>query len=161
MRVGQASLSRPKSGAGTSQYKGLQTQIDELRVRIARLEQRKPSASSELSHSQFVHELVRARRDRSAVIGPELLGEPAWDILLELYAAELDRHQVLVSKVGKATGIAETTALRWLDRLEDEGWLTRAPDPRRGRRVFVMLTAKGSIALQAYVDKQLALRSLV
>lgn len=164
MRVGQASLSRPKSGADspveTSQYKGLQRQIDELRARIARLEQRKPSASSELSHIKFVHELVRARRDRWALIGPELLGEPGWDILLELYAAELDRHQVLVSKVGKASGTAETTALRWLERLEAEGWLTRVPDPKRGRRVFVMLTGRGSAAMRAYVDKQLALRSL-
>ena len=164
MRVGQASLSRPKSGADspdeTSQYKRLQTQIDELRARIARLEQRKPSARSALSHIKFVHEVVRARRDRLALIGPELLGEPAWDILLELYAAELDRHQVLVSKVGKASGIAETTALRWLERLEAEGWLTRVPDPKRGRRVFVMLTGRGSAAMRAYVDKQLALRSL-
>ena len=163
MRVGQDSLSRPKSGADspakTPQYNGLQTQIDELRARIARLEQRKSSASSELSHSKFVHELVRARRDRLALIGPELLGEPGWDILLELYAAELDRHQVLVSKVGKANGIAETTALRWLDRLDAEGWLTRVPDPKRGRRVFVMLTGRGSAAMRAYVDKQLALRS--
>ena len=156
-------MRRPRSGANakveTAQQKGLQTQIDELRVRIARLEQGKPSASSELSHSKFVHELVRARRDRWVVIAPELLGEPGWDILLELYAAELDRHQVLVSKVGKASGTAETTALRWLERLEAEGWLTRVPDPKRGRRVFVMLTGRGSAAMRAYVDKQLALRS--
>ncbi len=159
---GQASLSRPKSGAHspaeTPQYKGLQTQIDELRVRVARLEQHKPSASSELSHTKFVHEVVRARRDRSALFGPELLGEPAWDILLELYAAELDRHRVLVSKVGKESGIAETTAFRWLERLDAEGWLTRVPDPKRRRRVFVMLTGRGSAAMRAYVDKQLALR---
>ena len=156
-------MSRPKSGADTptktSHYKGLQTQIDELCARLDRLEQRKLSASSELSHTKFVHELMRARRDRLALISSDLLGEPAWDILLELYAAELDRHQVLVSKVGKASGTAETTALRWLERLEAEGWVTRVPDPKRGRRIFVMLTGRGSAAMRAYVEKQLSLRS--
>jgi DNA-binding MarR family transcriptional regulator len=156
-------LNRPKSKLVSRDKvpgdKRLQAQIDQLRVRVAQLEQHKLPVYGPLSHNRFVHDLVQARRDRSALFGPELLGEPAWDILLELYVAELDRQKVLVSKVGKSSGIAETTALRWLDRLENDGWLTRVPDPSRGRRVFVMLTGRGSVAMQVYVDKQIARRS--
>jgi DNA-binding MarR family transcriptional regulator len=82
------------------------------------------------------------------LFGPDLFSDPAWDIFLDLYLAELEDRKVLVSSVGRGA-IAETTALRWLDRLEAAGWIRRVPDPVLGRRTYAVLTPKASGALRS------------
>jgi hypothetical protein len=59
------------------------------------------------------------RRRRSAVFGEGLFSDPAWDILLELFAAELG---------GRSVGLADlthvaprSTLARWLTALEERG----------------------------------------
>lgn len=96
---------------------------------------------------------IRARRLRDEVFGlPGLFEDPAWDMLLDLYAADLERRQVSVSSLCIAAAVAPTTALRWINKLIAFGLLERAPDAFDRRRAFVALTPRATGALRDYMN---------
>ena len=97
-----------------------------------------------------VRALIRARRLRDGFFGDGLFEEPAWDMMLDLFAAELEGARVSVSSLCIAAAVAPTTALRWIGRLTAEGWFERRPDPRDRRRAFVALGARGNSAMRGY-----------
>jgi DNA-binding MarR family transcriptional regulator len=106
----------------------------------------------DLTKAKWCRQLLRARRDRNRFFGEHLFGDPAWDMLLELYAAELSQRRVSVGGLAAGSGTPMTTALRWIDALVKDGLAERRPDPLDARRVFVSLTKKGSHAMDAYLQ---------
>lgn len=129
----------------------LQAQLDQLRARLAF-----PAPSAELGddegmQARLVNEILRARRRREKAFGGDLFGEPAWDILLELYAAEHAQRKLSVSSVCYVSAVPATTALRWIQRLEKDGWLERAEDPLDGRRSWIQLTERASGQMRKFV----------
>ena len=99
-----------------------------------------------------VRDAIRARRLRDQVFGTGLFEDPAWDMLLDLFAAELERAQVSVSSLCIAAGGAPTTALRWITRMTDAGLFERRPDPFDRRRAFIALSSRASAGMRSYVD---------
>jgi DNA-binding MarR family transcriptional regulator len=97
-----------------------------------------------------VRSLIRARRLRSRFFPDDIFADPAWDILLELFAADILQRRVSISDAAIASAVPPTTALRWLNRLVEAGMLVRHSDPRDARRVFVELTPETSLALRRY-----------
>lgn len=85
---------------------------------------------------------LRRRRDAASGI-KGLFGEPAWDILLDLYIAQRSRAELQVSSVCIEAGVPSTTILRWIARLEREGLVYRAADKGDARRRYVRLTEQG------------------
>ena len=142
---------KSKAGNGMSPLKSLEKRVEELNLRLSRLEQPESQTDDQPSHSTFLREIRRLRDYRNALFDGELFGEPAWDILLQLYGAELEGKPLIVSKVGRASSVSPTTALRWVDRLEAGGWLERVPDPKSRKRIFVVLTAPASKAMRSYL----------
>jgi DNA-binding MarR family transcriptional regulator len=104
------------------------------------------------AHRQMVRDLMRARRLRGKFFDFSLFSDPAWDILLELYAADLDQQRLAISNVGLTSNIPATTALRWIEALQKDGLIRRLKDPFDGRRWFVELTEKGVAAMQAWFE---------
>ena len=94
---------------------------------------------------------ARRRRDAAAGIGG-LFGEPAWDILLDVYIAQKSRREIQVSSVCIEAGVPSTTILRWLTRLELEGLIYRASDNVDGRRRYVRLTDAGTALMTRVLD---------
>lgn len=93
------------------------------------------------------------RRKRAAIFGnPELFGEPAWDILLDLYIAHGEGKPVSVSSACIGSAAPATTGLRWLGVLADEGLVARENDPQDNRRVIVRLTREGVAAMERFFD---------
>lgn len=88
-----------------------------------------------------VREILKLRRRRDKFFGAELFADPAWDILLELYAAELGQHRVTVTSLCVGAAVPATTALRWINHLEKRGSIVRAADPVDGRRAYLSLSA--------------------
>ena len=131
----------------------LQSQITDLNARVRRLEKANPGKPIQ---ARLVRAVLSAMRSRDALFGNKLFGEPAWGILLELCEAELEERRLPVAKVGRATGLPQTTKLRWIEKLESTGWLERVPDPRRKRSVFAILTPRGSKAMREVLDNLLA-----
>lgn len=98
-----------------------------------------------------IRDAIRARRLRDQHFGPGLFEDPAWDMLLDLFAAELERTQVSVSSLCIAAAVAPTTALRWIAKMTEAGLFVRHPDPFDRRRAFLALSPGTSAAMQAYI----------
>jgi DNA-binding MarR family transcriptional regulator len=102
---------------------------------------------------EIVSQIIRARQTRATFFGSELFADPAWDIMLELFLAQLTQRKIASSDLGVITPVPMSTALRWIEKLADGGWIRRRPDPSDHRRIFVELSARGSAAMQAWIDK--------
>lgn len=99
-----------------------------------------------------VRDAIRARSSRADFFGTRLFSDPAWDILLDLYLAELLQHRVSVTGLGAPAGVAQTTALRWMETLKSMGLIKRTSDPLDARRIFVTLSPEGSKAMHDYFE---------
>jgi len=97
-----------------------------------------------------VRRLWKLRRTRCDLFRGELFSDPAWDILLELYAAYLSVQRSTVSQALTAANVSEATALRYLNRLVDLGYCEKRPDPNDRRRMFVNLTPVGLGGMDSY-----------
>ena len=135
----------------------LQRQLDDVRDRLKTGDPAPTEVEDETILSRLVKEILRSRRRREKIFGGELFGEPAWDILLELYAAEWTQQRLSIHGACCVSAVPETTALRWIVRLEREGWVQRSDDPLDGRRKWLTLTDRASAAMRDYL-KELAIR---
>ena len=91
------------------------------------------------------------RRRRGEIFSdPTLFGEPAWDIMLDLFIAAKERKRLPVTSACIGAAVPVTTALRWLTVLEDKGLIVRENDTADARRVFVRLSAEGYEKMIAY-----------
>ena len=93
---------------------------------------------------------INARRSRDQFLPGHLFADPAWDMLLELYAAELDQIRLATSSLCDRAAVPATTALRWISTLAREGLIDRRSDPLDARRIFVRLSSKGVSCMEAY-----------
>ena len=97
-----------------------------------------------------IRRVIRARRLRTQFFPAQLMEDPGWDMLLDLFAAELEGAQVSVSSLCIAAGVPPTTALRWIARMADAGLLVRMPDAEDRRRAFLALSAAAGEAMRDY-----------
>ena len=97
-----------------------------------------------------VQRVLNLRKSRNQIFCKALFGEPAWDMLLQLYAAQLEGRTECVTDLCDASGVPQSTALRWISCLEDRKLLRRDHDPRDNRRILVSLTAKGAEAMDRF-----------
>lgn len=93
---------------------------------------------------EFARRLVAERREREALLGPDLFGEPVWDMLLDLFAAHEEGRTPSVSSLCIAANVPPTTALRWIAAMEEAGKLTREADARDKRRINVRMTPQAA-----------------
>ena len=100
--------------------------------------------------SDQVRYVIRARRLRARFFDSELFADPAWDMLLDLLAAEIQQHRVPVSSLCIAAAVPPTTALRWIKTMTDNQMFVRRSDPHDGRRIFVELSPAASAGMHAY-----------
>ncbi len=73
-----------------------------------------------------VRTILKMRRVRNQFFDDELFADPAWDMLLELYAAELGQQRISVGKLCNSAAVTATTALRWIGTLENKGQMEAA-----------------------------------
>jgi DNA-binding MarR family transcriptional regulator len=84
--------------------------------------------------------LIAERRTRMRFFDSELFGEPAWDIMLDLYIAHRECRNISVSSLTIASGVPATTALRRIQAMTVDGIIVRAADEHDKRRIFVTLS---------------------
>lgn len=111
-----------------------------------------PASSPGPVDERVVRRLLRARRLREQKFGADLFADPAWDILLEAYAAQLAQQRISVSGLCCGSAVPATTALRWIKKLEEDGWLIREADPFDARRFWLTLTDSASARLAEYFE---------
>ena len=125
----------------------IQRQIDELRGQLLRPVQSSVSTAVTVN-AELVRAMLSARRARASHFGEGLFADPAWDILLELYAAHLSQVRVSVGAACAASAVPPSTAIRWIDKLEDARWLLREEDRLDSRRTWVRLTEQALSAMR-------------
>ena len=99
----------------------------------------------------LVRSVIRVRRLRDHFFRSAMFADPAWDMLLDLYAARLERQRVAVSSLCIAAAVPATTALRWIKTMTDQRLFVRVADPQDGRRVFIELSDEAAAGLEAYL----------
>lgn len=82
------------------------------------------------------------RQRRIEVLGKTFAAEPPFQMLLSVYVSEDREPDLTVARLTDLSWLASTTALRWVDTLENEGWLTRTDVAEDGRKSRIHLTAK-------------------
>jgi DNA-binding MarR family transcriptional regulator len=103
-----------------------------------------------LPDPRMVRQIIANRQARARFLDPELFGDPAWDMLLDLTAAHGEGARVSVTSLCIAAGVPATTALRWLTQMVESGIFLRLPDPADRRRAFIALSERALAAMAGY-----------
>jgi DNA-binding MarR family transcriptional regulator len=133
---------------GFAQATALLKVQDELKAVV-----REPFSRSRYDLVVAIRQSLQARAQRGRFFNARLFSDPAWDMLLELYAASLAQRKLSVSRLAERTRVPLTTALRWISALEKEGVVERQADQLDARRVFILLSEQGASAMAAYFDE--------
>ena len=114
-----------------------------------------PSGAGLLGLAVRAKRLYDERRRRAAVFGSDdvLFGEPAWDILLDLFMAWSDRRTVRIGDACIAAAVPKTTALRWLETLTERRLVERTSDRSDARSGIVCLTTRGIEVMTTYLGQ--------
>ncbi len=110
-----------------------------------------PNGGGQRLDAGFIRSVIRMRRLREHFFKGDLFADPAWDMLLDLMAARVERQRVAVSSLCIAAAVPPTTALRWIKGLCDQGLFVRVADPEDGRRVFIELSNETAARMEAYL----------
>jgi hypothetical protein len=116
---------------------------------------RGPGRSSEITAAD-IQAILAARRLRELCLGPEV-GDVAWALLLEAFAARLDGRLVALTSLGAAEGIPRSTAHRWTRWLLDRGLLSSQADPGDDRITLVGLSDDAAERVRTYLANALSL----
>lgn len=106
----------------------------------------------------FANKVYATRRIRGRFFPDDLFAEPAWDILLLLYGVEQSQERLSVSAVCASVGTPATTVLRWIDKLEHAGLISRQKHPTDRRVSWLQLTQDCIARLDQFFDAALALQ---
>jgi DNA-binding MarR family transcriptional regulator len=103
-----------------------------------------------LARVKRAHQIYIDRARRSEVFKSVMFGEAAWDMLLALYIADESGARHTVTRLVNLSGAAPTTALRWLEFLENEQLVSRASKLSDRRVTLIELTDKARELLDTY-----------
>jgi DNA-binding response OmpR family regulator len=115
------------------------------------------SESSVPAQARWLLQERRYRLARERIMGGSFCDEPGWNMLMELMHARLSGQQVPVSALCAASGVPQTSALRRLATLMEDGYVVKERDPKDARRIWVALTDRA----MEMVDKVVGQMSVV
>jgi hypothetical protein len=101
--------------------------------------------------AQEVELILRIRRARSQVLGEGLFSDPAWDILLQLYAAKLRRQTLALEDV--TTDVPGSTLARWVAVLAGRGLIRCDVDPGAQPALRLALSESGELKMSRLLAK--------
>jgi DNA-binding MarR family transcriptional regulator len=96
--------------------------------------------------------VLLVRRARRAVLGENLFSDPAWDILLELYAASLGDREMSLGDLARAIETPESTTKRWVAALEERDLIQSKIDMVEKDVVWISLSTQGADKLADLAD---------
>ncbi|MFT4027674.1 MAG: MarR family winged helix-turn-helix transcriptional regulator [Novosphingobium sp.] len=97
--------------------------------------------------------LYWSRGVRAHTLAGGLFGEPAWDLLLDLYIREKSGSRSSVTSACIGSRSPHTTALRHISALCRAKWIDRIPDDADKRRFWLALTPGAMAKLDRHFDK--------
>lgn len=106
--------------------------------------------------AELARRLYGARRERDNLFPSNIFADPAWDILLILYSADLAQQRLNITSVCEAAAVPSSTALRWIDNLVGYNLLRRVQHTTDGRTIWLQLTFDARTRLDRFFDGVLA-----
>lgn len=97
--------------------------------------------------------LYWSRGLRPATLSSDLFGEPAWDLLLDLYIREKSGSRSSVTSACIGSRAPHTTALRHIEALRRSGSIKRIADESDKRRFWLALTSTAMEKLDRHFDQ--------
>jgi DNA-binding MarR family transcriptional regulator len=92
------------------------------------------------------------RRRRSQIFGPEMFGEPAWDMLLALFIQDAIGPRLTAGSLLHFSSATTSTGKRWLELLARRGFIIREDHPTDARTYYVRMSEKARDALKRYLS---------
>lgn len=123
--------------------------LDELAVALGDSGRRPANDAVGVSH-ECVAKLIEARRSRARYLPADLFFDPVWDILLELFRAELASETAAYPSICAAAAISPSTAARYIKLLEKLRLIVRREEQEQSDRITVGLTPEAIGALRRY-----------
>ena len=96
--------------------------------------------------------LLRHRERRKELFPADLFADPAWDILLNLYASHIEQRRETITGIIALAGVPPTTGMRWVHKLVEDDLLILRDDPLDARRKFVQLTPRALTGMETYFN---------
>jgi DNA-binding MarR family transcriptional regulator len=126
---------------------------EEFNGRVAKaaepvLPSEEPNEAALVDHANVV---LAERRMRRQFLPAELFHEPAWDMLLALFAARDDRMPMNIKALVSMSDAPVTTSQRWIEHLHKLKLIDRVIDPTDRRRVEISLSYAGDQQMKAYL----------
>jgi DNA-binding MarR family transcriptional regulator len=118
--------------------------FEQLKRLLLRKRLRRPLRLTE----DHILSLVFARRARGAVFGGGLFSDPAWDILLELYAARLGGRRMSLQDLALAIETPASTTRRWVSVLEHRALIRTLVQTDEPSCIWISLTDEGASRME-------------
>lgn len=115
-------------------------------------------ARQKISPSELASEcasMYATRRQRDKLLPAEMFGEPAWDMLLELFRCSLQGSELPITSLCIASGVPQTTALRYLELLLGNGLILRRRSDHDKRVGYVRLSKEGYGMMSSIVSSSI------
>lgn len=100
----------------------------------------------------FARHILAGRRQRDRYFDPILFGNPAWDILLDLFVADGEGRPVTLLDRCHASNVPQGVALRWLGYLKQEEMVLEGHDPARPHDMTIRLSDQTKRAIRCYLS---------
>jgi DNA-binding MarR family transcriptional regulator len=126
-------------------------EVADLEAHLLEISDRHQPSQKELR--RLARQIYERRRMRDRLLGENLFGEPAWDMLLALYHLPALGHVLTISGLCCCAAAPQTTALRWQNTLFKEGLIERSRHATDRRMQFVRLTVRGRELLEGYLTR--------
>lgn len=101
--------------------------------------------------SQEARRLINDRDERQKFVPSSLLGEPVWDMLLDLFSREVLKKPTSVSSACVASRVPPTTALRYVTLMEKNGLIQRFDSEEDKRVTYLKLAPETYRSIALYI----------
>ena len=108
------------------------------------------------SKSRFLESVeyhLHVRKIREKYFGKKIFGEPAWDILLELYVSELQDKKISTSNLILSSSYSSSTAMRWIKNLEENSMIFKSPSKIDGRVQYQRISKAAFDQMTSYFER--------
>ena len=130
----------------------LMEKLADIEARLNTMPQVPPSAGwSDEKLAVIATSIYRSRRRRLAYFEETLFGEPAWDMLLDLFVNKALGRRISTTSLCLAADVPQATGLRYIDLLEAKGLVRRLSALDDRRVTLVDLTQLGYKQMRRYV----------
>jgi DNA-binding MarR family transcriptional regulator len=121
---------------------------------------REPTSKADPADDRLIATLLayehRARTLRNQAFDGSVINDSSWPLIQDLLAAYLRGQKLRTKQLCAASGLPQTTVLRYLDHLEKVGLVRRESDPDDSRVTLVSITDTGARPIREYYSRVLA-----